>query len=400
MKILLACSKYMPEYSGAGFRAHNLYKRLLAGNPDLILDIVCGSETENDCRKYEHDGFTVSRIACKQYLQLDSGITRRWQNLCNFHSENSEASSYLAKMPAKPDLIHVFGQNYLTVSVIDYAIKNRIPLLVELVTDLESPFYYVPFPFKYWISTRPLERFKFVCISEKLKAACVRHGIHDADIWCRPNPIDEKRFKPVSQAEKISLRGKLTRFAAEDKVVSYIAKFRPSKNQKFLVEAMKILPDNFKLLLKGPLVKEGPLAERDNLFFNETKKLASSLGLDDRIQIEEGFCQDVQEYYQMSDAYAFPSTMEGLGTPLLESIACGVPVAANRIPGVTDTWIKVGETGYLSGLDPAEFAKSMEACTRLPKEKLAAGAAYISRTAGTGCLDREYLSIIKSLTGN
>jgi glycosyltransferase involved in cell wall biosynthesis len=33
----------------------------------------------------------------------------------------------------------------------------------------------------------------------------------------------------------------------------------------------------------------------------------------------------------MADVYMFPTKEEGLGTPMLEAIACGTPVVANNI---------------------------------------------------------------------
>jgi glycosyltransferase involved in cell wall biosynthesis len=223
---------------------------------------------------------------------------------------------------------------------------------------------------------------------------CLASGIRDENIWCRPNPVDEKKFRPVSQAEKCEFRRKLTKFTDSDKLICYIAKFRPSKNQKFLVETLKHLPDEFKLFIKGPLVKDGPLAERDNRYLNETRELAEKLDLSKRVQLEEGFCENVEEFYQMSDVYAFPSENEGLGTPILESVACGLPVVANRIAGVTDVWVKNGENGYLSELTPAIFAEKTILAAELPAVKRQVAAENILKVAGTENIDRIYADLI------
>lgn len=400
MNILLVCSKYLPEYSGAGFRAHNLYKRLKALKPEITASVLCGSETENDCRKYVYEDVTVNRIACKQYPVLDTGFIRRWQNICNFHNENAETVKFLSGLPCKPDLIHVFGQNYVTVTAIDHAIKNKIPLLIELVTDLKTPYSYIPFPFKYWMSSKPNKAFIFVCISEKLRRVCLDHGLQEENIWCRPNPVDDRKFKPVSMDRKSALRRKLTKFGDQDKVVAYIAKYRPSKNQSFLVEMLKNLPDGFKLFIKGPLVKDGPLADRDNSYFRTVRDLAGKLNLEDRVQVEEGFCENVDEYYQMADVYAFPSTQEGLGTPVLESIACGVPVVAHRIPGVTDTFILDGENGFVSSAaDPVDFASRIKAAASFGLETMSCESRKLLEKCSTSRLDSQYIKIIEGLAG-
>ena len=42
MKVLLVSSKYQPEYSGSGFRAHHLYLRL-SSKFNINYDVVCNS---------------------------------------------------------------------------------------------------------------------------------------------------------------------------------------------------------------------------------------------------------------------------------------------------------------------------------------------------------------------
>jgi glycosyltransferase involved in cell wall biosynthesis len=42
------------------------------------------------------------------------------------------------------------------------------------------------------------------------------------------------------------------------------------------------------------------------------------------------------DYYRTADVFAFPSLMEGLGTAVLEAMACVVPVIAYDIPPVRE----------------------------------------------------------------
>lgn len=54
------------------------------------------------------------------------------------------------------------------------------------------------------------------------------------------------------------------------------------------------------------------------------------------------------DYYRVADVFAFPSFMEGLGTALLEAMACGLPVVAYDIPPVRE----VTRNGELATLVP------------------------------------------------
>jgi glycosyltransferase involved in cell wall biosynthesis len=41
-------------------------------------------------------------------------------------------------------------------------------------------------------------------------------------------------------------------------------------------------------------------------------------------------------YYQAADAFVLPSETEGLSNAMLESMACGLPVAASRVGAAVD----------------------------------------------------------------
>lgn len=63
--------------------------------------------------------------------------------------------------------------------------------------------------------------------------------------------------------------------------------------------------------------------------------------------------------YAASDIFAFPTRYEGFGIPLLEAMACRVPVVSTKIP-VIDEIIQDGETGLLARLnDPQDLAAAI-----------------------------------------
>ena len=387
----------MPEYSGAGFRAHNLYKRLTAAHQEINVNVICGSETENTPLEYDYEGFRVNRFSCKKHPVLSRGFLRFFQISRNFHAEYSRTVEYLKNLPEKPDLIHVFGKNYVAAAALDYAARRDIPSIVELVCEMNTPFQFVPFPNRLCVSDRFPPRCKVVCISEKLREVCQSAGINDEKIWCRLNPVNEKIFYPVDDDKKIELRRKNSRFSEKDVLISYVAKFRPSKNHGFLIDTLKKLPENFKLFIKGPLINSGPLEKRDRNYFEGLGRKIKEYKLEGRVELKSGFAENVGELYQMSDVYAFPSEQEGLGTPVLESLACAVPVVACMIPGVTDMMVKDGANGFLSELQEDAFAEKIKKAAAFSPEKRRAEADKIIKTAGTAVMDKKYYSVICEL---
>jgi glycosyltransferase involved in cell wall biosynthesis len=397
MKILLVSSKYMPEYSGSGLRAHNLYKRLSRSH-NFSLMVVAGSVTENTVEEYEYDGFKVHRIAAKPHLSLSpNGLVRRIQLLKNFYSENTKARRFFRGLKPKPDLIHVFGQNNITSTAIKYANDEGIPLLIELCNEMPTPYQYVPFPFNLFISGRPVSDYRFICISERLKEVCLAAGVPDSKLWCRPNPVDEAKFHPVSRQMKNRIKHELTGFKDKDKLLVYVAKFIPRKNHLFLLDVLKELPDDYSLFLGGPVAENGPLKSEGSMIIQKIRDIVKNEGLEHRVRLKAGFIVDVDKYYQMADVYLFPTKEEGLGTPMLEALACGVPVVANRIKGITDSWICDGRNGFISGLQAPQFAEKTRLASSFPSERMEAEADRILNIAGTRSIDEKYWEIITTL---
>lgn len=398
INILLASSKYMPEYAGSGLRAHNQYLRLTDKYREIDVSVLCGSETENSCSDYEIDSLKIKRIACKPHPKLSEGIIRKFQIAHNFHAEYSETVRYLNSLETKPDLIHVFGKNYVMAAALEFADRNGIPTIIELCNEMDTPFQFVPFPHKLWLKSAGSfsDKYYIVCISEHLKQMCLRNGIPEEKIWRRPNPVDEKRFCPVNDGEKTNLRRELTKFNENDKLLVYVANYRPSKNHGFLLDVMKLLPDEFKLYLGGPIVETGPKAEEHKKLYNDLEERIKNENLQERVQISSGFCKEIEKYYKIADVYPFPTLQEGLGTPMLESISCGVPVVANIIPGATDLWINDGQNGFLAETKAELFAEKIRLASAFPREQMLEEAKKIIKKTGTEVIDKEYYSLINN----
>jgi len=100
-------------------------------------------------------------------------------------------------------------------------------------------------------------------------------------------------------------------------------------------------------------------------------------------------------YFRAADACVVPSHSESFGLVALEAAACGVPVVAAAVGGLT-TIVQDGETGFLvDGRDPADFAKPLAAifddpdlATRLGRRAAARSHAYTWRRAGAALWSR------------
>jgi glycosyltransferase involved in cell wall biosynthesis len=82
----------------------------------------------------------------------------------------------------------------------------------------------------------------------------------------------------------------------------------------------------------------------------------ATLGLQDAVRLL-GHRKDAPQVIQAGDCYVSSSWSEGLGTSILEALACGVPVVACEAGGAAEM-VLPGETGYLV---PARDAEALAA---------------------------------------
>jgi glycosyltransferase involved in cell wall biosynthesis len=73
--------------------------------------------------------------------------------------------------------------------------------------------------------------------------------------------------------------------------------------------------------------------------------------------------RELASYYANADVFVFPSKADTFGIVIIESIACGTPVAAYNVPGPMDI-LKPGITGYMSD----NLQNAVEICLDYPRD--------------------------------
>lgn len=385
MKIQIVCSKFPPEYAGPGWRIHNTYRRLAAASAALHWQVITNSIEFPGNASYNHEGTPVTRIASR------AGRGRLLQALRSW----SEALQTLLELSGRRyDLIHVFGTSASTAAAILWARLTGAPLVIELVTSRADPRQSLP-GLRYGHLLNLHHRVLIVAISAALGEQCRQTGLID-NVWVRPNPVDTARFFPQPQ-RRDELRRRLTPFGPQDYVLSMVAKFMPQKNQIFLLDTLAQLPERFKLVLAGPVVTSGPLLQRDEAYMAAIRQRIVDLNLAARVHLMPGFVP-TEDYINLADAYMLPNYHEGLATPMLESLACGIPVLANADEAAFRQWVDDGRTGFLRSLDSESWARAAQQLTELPTEALTQTARHIAETASAARIDADFHRLFQAVT--
>lgn len=117
------------------------------------------------------------------------------------------------------------------------------------------------------------------------------------------------------------------------------------------------------------IVGDGPLFDE---LFNDLNsvKMVPSGNVDKpkyaTIMVGKQIGEELKRWYAHAEVFVFPSKTDTYGIVMLESMACGTPVAAYPVTGPIDC-VKNNVTGYLDD----DLASAIEKCTKLDRSKIA-----------------------------
>lgn len=163
---------------------------------------------------------------------------------------------------------------------------------------------------------------KLVCISEKIKNIYQKYlKLKENKIAMINNGVYLEGIYNAIPLEKNQLNSLIKE---DDVLIVQVSAFRPQKDQKTLIRALKMLEDKFKLLLIG-----------DGVLINEHKSLVEELGLNDRVFFL-GQRNDVNRILKSADIIVLSSFYEGLSLSSIEGLASGKPFVASNVPGLME----------------------------------------------------------------
>jgi glycosyltransferase involved in cell wall biosynthesis len=148
------------------------------------------------------------------------------------------------------------------------------------------------------------------------------------------------RFLYKKIDEKDKAQEVFKKYDIEEPYILYIGKLEKKKNTPALIEAFAIMRGKNKDI-KHKLVLVGDASYG----YDEVKYMISEYLLDDEV-IMPGWIEetDMPYIYSGATAFIFPSLYEGFGIPVIQAMACEVPVAASNTASIPEV---VGDAALL-----------------------------------------------------
>lgn len=148
--------------------------------------------------------------------------------------------------------------------------------------------------------------------------------------------------------------------------------------QKNLHNLVAALPAVFERFPDLRLAVAGRPIDQD--YFDDVRKRAEALGIADRIDYL-GHCstEELIDLYDRCTLLVFPSTVETFGNPLVEAMACGVPIATSNAAAMPE--IAGDAAAYFDPASPRDIGRRLIELVENPERAQSLAAAGLRRAA-------------------
>lgn len=229
----------------------------------------------------------------------------------------------------QPAVIHAHDPHGVAVAALALSFSQPTPV-PQLVVSRRVDFR---------LRTNAFSRYKhrqvrqFICASDAIRHILLAEGFEPGRLVTVHEGID---LDHVAEAPPMSLHQ--TFWLPEGApVILNVAALVPHKGQRYLIEAMaqvvRAVPEA-RLVVLGEGELRGAL-----------ERQVIDLGLERHVLLP-GFRRDVLSLMKTCDVFVLSSVMEGLGTSLLDAMACARPIVGTNAGGIPEVVVD-GETGHV-----------------------------------------------------
>jgi D-inositol-3-phosphate glycosyltransferase len=205
------------------------------------------------------------------------------------------------------------------------------------------------------------------------------YGADPARVRLVPLGVDHAFFAPGNRPQARRALG----VPADGPLLLFVGRIQPLKGADVAVRVLGELNRGEGGLGARLVIVGGPSGPRGEEAYRELMAVARNLGVDGAVRLVSPQPHEViSTYYRAADVCLVPSRSESFGLVALEAAACGTPVVASAVGGLT-TLVDHGRTGFLvDDREPSSFAASVRTILHEP-----ALAAELAARAAMGALE-------------
>ena len=208
---------------------------------------------------------------------------------------------------------------------------HRLPVLIWPRVVHRKLYYKLVMFLERKIYSNPSVR--LVAVSS-LVAAQLKSHFQREDVTVIPNAVDTLRFTVEARMGKRDASRQSLSYGERDFVLLLIGNDWKTKGLDTLLRAIALLKDlPLRMLVVGN--------DEPSLY----RPLVDQLALQDRVRFEKPSL-DVLSFYAAADLYVGPSLGDSFGLPILEAMACGLPVIASPNAGASEI-LRDAQTGFI-----------------------------------------------------
>ncbi|HEY8081271.1 MAG TPA: glycosyltransferase [Acidimicrobiales bacterium] len=273
----------------------------------------------------------------------------------------------LTAMAASPERYDAVHANYWLSGISGHAIKHELdlPLLVTFHTAERIKAATSGEP----LTARAAEERAIVACADAVLASCEVEaaqlhsilGVEEDRIALVPLGVDHAVFGPGDRSQARRALG----IAGDGPLLLFAGRLQALKGADLAVATLTELVrrgGQHRLAIVG-----GPSGPSGTAFEKGLRRRASDPSLRDRVTFVAPRPHELlSTYYRAADVCLVPSRAESFGLVALEASACGAPVVASDVGGLT-ALVDSGVNGFLvAGRDPVAWADAVECATADP----------------------------------
>lgn len=297
MKILQVID-FMPQTSGGARFVVNLAKALKLKGCDVDVLLIDGKPSH----------FT------SELLEAGIKIISLNENINRFNLKYSfQISKYLEKYDVVH--VHIFPSSY-QVAIASFFTSNSAPIVF---TEHNSFNRRASNPVFKYIEKFVYSRFDhIVCLSQQvLSFVDSKLKINHSKLSIIENAVDVEAINLAPVFNKVDLD-----YKESDFLLLMSARFTSQKNHEVIIESLRKLPEEIKLIFAG-----------DGVLMNKMKELVELYNLNNRVSFL-GSRSDVLSLMKTVDVNVLASNFEGLSLAALEAMSTGKPFIGSNVDGI------------------------------------------------------------------